>query len=158
MKGVVSQGFKHKPAKQWKGKISEIQKRAVIRMDLKGEDSARMIQAELKPPIGRRRVQQIIRAVPYLKYKKMTTAPQMTPQHKENRMKWCRNYISKGEGVWNSVVFSEEKKFNGDGPDGLACYWHDLRSKERIFCKRQNGEISVVIWGAISLYGVSPLI
>ena len=38
---AARQGFKHKPAKQWKGnkKISETQKRAVIRMALKGEDS-----------------------------------------------------------------------------------------------------------------------
>ena len=103
-------------------------------------------------------MQRIPKAVPYLKYKKMFTAPQMTPQHKENRVRWCRNYISKGEVFWNYVVFSDEKKFKGDGPDGLGCYWHDPRSKEHIFSKRQNGGFSVMIWGAISLYWVSPLI
>ena len=96
-----------------KQKVSKTQKRAVIRMALKEEDSARAIQAGQKLPIGYRRVQQVFRAVPYLKYNKMITAPQMTPQHKENRVKWCPNYISKGEFYWNSVVFSDEKKFNG---------------------------------------------
>ena len=40
----------------------------MVRMALKGEDSARTIQAELKLPIGSRPVQQILRAVSHLKY------------------------------------------------------------------------------------------
>ena len=69
---VVRQGFKKKTRKtmERKQKISETQKRALIRMDIKGEESARAIQAKLKLPIGHRRVQQILSAVPYLKYKK----------------------------------------------------------------------------------------
>ncbi|CDF36453.1 unnamed protein product [Chondrus crispus] len=81
----------------------------------------------------------------------------MTPLHKEKRVKWCRKFISKGESFWNAVVFSDEKKFNGDGPDGFASYWHDLRTTERIFSKRQNGGFSVMVWGAVSLYGVSSM-
>ncbi|CDF40946.1 unnamed protein product [Chondrus crispus] len=160
VQSVIRLGFNHKHPKHWKGnqKISETQKRAIIRMALKAEESARGIQAELKLPIRHRRVQQILSAVTYLKYRKMITAPQMTPQHKENRVKWCRRFISKGEEFWNTVVFSDEKKFNGDGPDGFASYWHDLRTKERIFSKRQNGGFSVMVWGAISLYGVSPIV
>ena len=69
----------------------------------------------------------------------MITAPQMTPKHTENRVKWCRTFISKGEAFWNAVVFSDEKTFNGDGPDGLASYWQDLHSKERMFYKSKNG-------------------
>lgn len=88
----------------------------------------------------------------------MITAPQMTPLHKEYRVKWCRKYISKEESFWNSAIFSDEKKFHGDGPYGLASYWHDLRTEEGIHSKRQKGGFSVMIWGAISLYGVSPLV
>lgn len=40
----------------------------------------------------------------------------------------------------------------------MASYWHDLSTKERIFFKRQMGGVSIMIWRAISLYGVSPLI
>ena len=52
-----------------KQKISETQKGAVIKMALKGEESARAIQAELKRPIGHRRVRHILGAVPYFNYK-----------------------------------------------------------------------------------------
>ena len=88
----------------------------------------------------------------------MITALQMTATRKENMIKWFRKYISKGDAIWDSIIFNDEKKFDRDGPDGLACYWHDLRTKERIFSKQQMGRFSVMIWGAICLYGVSPLV
>lgn len=50
---------------------------------------------------------------------------------------------------WCKIIFSGEKKFNLDGPDGLANYWHDLCTEEQIFSKRQAGGGSVMIWAAI---------
>ena len=45
VQGAVRQGFKYKAPKQWKGKckVSETQKRAMIRMFLQRENSARTI-------------------------------------------------------------------------------------------------------------------
>lgn len=36
---------------------------------------------------------------------------------------------------WRSVVFSDEKKFNLDGPEGNAYYSHELRSDETFFLR-----------------------
>ncbi|CAK9804825.1 Transposable element Tc3 transposase [Anthophora quadrimaculata] len=58
---------------------------------------------------------------------------------------------------WQKVVFSDEKKFNLDGPDGYSYYYHDLRKEERIFSRRQHGGGSVMVWGAISSKGVVDL-
>lgn len=44
-----------------------------------------------------------------------------------------------------------------DGPDGLANYWHDLRTDSRYFSKRNFGGGSVMIWAAFSAFGKSTL-
>ncbi len=50
-----------------------------------------------------------------------------------------------------------EKKFNLDGPDCFAYYWHDIRQDERYFSKRRYGGGSVMVWDAMSYYGLSSL-
>jgi hypothetical protein len=51
------------------------------------------------------------------------------------------------------VIFSDEKKWNLDGPDGQRSYWHDLRKEPLIFSKRNFGGGSVMTWAAFSGYG-----
>ncbi|CDF40637.1 unnamed protein product [Chondrus crispus] len=138
-------------------KLTVRQEKAMIRKASTGNFSAQDLK-DLGLPVGARRIQQNLSATPHLKYTKMTTAPMMTALHRENRVKWVRRIIGKGDHFWNKVIFSDEKKFNLDGPDVNACYWHDLRKDERFFSKRQNGGASVMVWGGISPYGVSPMV
>lgn len=101
-------------------------------------------------------MQQILRNSDNLVYKKMLTGPRLTPAHIKGRQKWAHDHVD-WRARWKKVVFSDEKKFNLDGPDGFAKYWHDLRKEERYFSKRQHGGGSVMLWGAMSWYGLSDL-
>ena len=44
----------------------------------------------------------------------------MTALHRENRVKWVRRFIGKGDHFWNKVIFSDDNEFNLDGLDGNA--------------------------------------
>ena len=59
---------------------------------------------------------------------------------------------------WISVIFSDEKTFNLDGPGGLKSYWHDLRTEKKIFSKRNFGGGTVMVWGAFNFNGVLPIV
>ncbi|VDO76363.1 unnamed protein product [Heligmosomoides polygyrus] len=36
-----------------------------------------------------------------------------------------------------NIIFSDEKKFNSDGPGGCHCYWRDLRKDPLVFSRRK---------------------
>ncbi|GBM11429.1 Transposable element Tc3 transposase [Araneus ventricosus] len=54
---------------------------------------------------------------------------------------------------WMSVLFSDEKKWNLDGPDGNIKYRHDLQKELSSFFSRQSGGGSVMVWAAFGFNG-----
>ena len=56
------------------------------------------------------------------------------------------------------MIFSDEKKFNLDGPDGWNYYWRDLRKDQRFFGKRNFGRGSYMVWGAMNGAGTVALL
>lgn len=58
---------------------------------------------------------------------------------------------------WKAVVFSDEKKFNLDGPDGYNYYFHDMRKEECFLSRHHSCTGGVMVWGAISFYGTCEL-
>ena len=59
---------------------------------------------------------------------------------------------------WDCVIFSDEKKFNGDGTDGFSYDWHNFFKEDEVFSKRQNGGVSVMAWGCFSLKEKASLV
>lgn len=139
-------------------KLTATAERRLYREASKGELSAAGLKSRLELPISVRRVQELLQASPQFKYIKRKAAPVLTPQHKEARLKWATEHVTWNEELWAKVVFSDEKKFNLDGPDGLQYYWHDLRREKEIYSKRQSGGGSVMVWGAFCVYGTSKIV
>ena len=62
------------------------------------------------------------------------------------------------EKEWYKIFFSDEKKFNLDGPDGYQYYDHDIRKEEQYSTKRQGGGGSIMTWGAVGYKGTFYLV
>jgi hypothetical protein len=81
----------------------------------------------------------------------MNKAPSITLEHEKARRLWAEKMVDYGMQNWNKMVFSDEKKWNLDGPDGFRYYWNDLRTEKKTFFSRQNGGGSVMVWAAFGL-------
>ncbi|CAF3449427.1 unnamed protein product [Rotaria sp. Silwood2] len=80
----------------------------------------------------------------------------LTTAHKDLRLIWAKDHMT-GNNEWHTVVWSDEKKFNLDGPDSFSYYWHDLRKEEEIFSTRAQGGGSVMIWTLFGWGGKSSI-
>ncbi len=108
-------------------------------------------------PLSTRRIQSILHTSPELKYEKRKSCPKLTNAHINNRLNWAKEKVTWGS-KWRTVLFSDEKKFNLDGPDGNQYYWHDLRKDSQYFSKRVSGGGSVMVWAAFGFDGKSEIV
>lgn len=72
------------------------------------------------------------------------------------RLNFARTHMT-WSTQWKHVVFSDEKKFNLEGPDGYNYYFHDLRKEEHHLDRLHSRVGGVMVWGAISYYGTCEL-
>lgn len=139
-----------------KEKISAAMKRMIIRNASNKSISCAKIKTECNLNVSVESVRNILNKSGTIRYKKMLVKPPLKPQHRINRVCWAKDKMS-WVTEWENVIWSDEKKFNLDGPDGYAYYWHDLRKEEISFSKRHTGGGSLLIWGCFNYHGKSNL-
>jgi transposase len=121
-------------------------KRACEQMLQSGEKvTARKIREECALDASRRTVQRFLKSTGY-RYKKARHEILLSAKHKADRVFHCKMWL-KDRVDWNKVVFSDEKKFNMDGPDGWHSYARD--GVDIIRDKRQAGGGGVMVWGMV---------
>lgn len=137
-------------------KISRRDKRDIFRLASKENMTSSQIRLALNLNISTRRVQQILSSSKRFKWEKCAKKPALKNHHKKKRLEFAEKYIAFGD-QWKNVIFSDEKKFNLDGPDGFKFYWHDLRKQKDVSMSRNFGGGTVMVWAAFSFYGRTPL-
>jgi len=76
---------------------------------------------------------------------------------KGRRVVWAQAHLN-WRAQWKKIIFSDEKKFRLDGPDGNTYYYHDTRKQQLLHNKRHSGGGGIMVWGAIGWRGKSDLI
>ena len=136
--------------------LSERETRALVRSAAQGNRSSAQLHAQLALPCSVRTVRRILQRVDWLEYTKMDNTLQLSPAHKEHRRVWVEEMLLRPY-EWSTIVFSDEKKWNLDGTDGMQHYWRDMRKPARQTNRRQMGGGSVMVWGGFSAVGKTEL-
>lgn len=113
-------------------KTTKRQDREIFRLASSQNLSVRSISREVTIPVSKSTVHRRLQVSKLLAYRKMLRSPNLTKRHKDARVQWARKHMNWTD-EWLSVLFSDEKKFNLDGPDGWAYYWHDILKEPQIF-------------------------
>jgi transposase/DNA-binding CsgD family transcriptional regulator len=140
--------------------LTDRELRRLVRTAAKGDRSAAQLKADLQLNVHVRTIQRALARVDWLIYTKMVNTLPLKPEDKAAREAWARErLLLKDAGpYWDSIIFSDEKKWNLDGPDGFQNYWRDLRRPPRRTKRRQAGGGSVMVWAAFSARGKSQLV
>ena len=78
-------------------------------------------------------------------------------RHKEARLQFFEVHQTWEIEKWSKVLFSDEKNFNLDGPDGFQRYRHGKDFTPKMFSTRHIGGGSIMVWGAFSYRGTMQL-
>jgi hypothetical protein len=130
-------------------------RQAVSKIRKSGERvTARKVMQKTKIKAGLRTFQNALTKC-NLRYLNISQNIYLSDSHKENRLKIIKKWIF--EGVkFKEVIFTDEKKFNMDGPDNY-CSWID-KNEKNYRNKRQAGGGGIMVHGALSYNGYLRII
>lgn len=132
-------------------------RRMIFKLATMDNLSSPQIKQKLDLSCTDRTIRNELSSNPLIKFVKRKKAPFLTKRHIELRRNWARN-CQTWDQEWTNVIFSDEKKFNLDGPDGFQYYYHDLRKEEEYCAKRHNKAKGVMVWAAFGYNGKSKLV
>ena len=136
--------------------LSDRDRRHVLRLLTDENRSCSSAKNELGLDCHRSTIYRAARETEHVDFKKANHKPPLSKEHRAARVDFAKKYIDFGDN-WSPIMFSDEKKFNLDGPDGFHYFWSDLRKEEKIFSKRQFGGGSVMVWAGISFNGTTDI-
>lgn len=130
-----------------KSSVKPVIKKRIIHLACQESMSSAQIKDELQLAQSSRTIRNILSSSPTVVYKKLKSKPPLTEAHKVARLAFAKKSI-KDRVDWSKIIWSDEKKFNLDGPDGIRYYWHDLRYEPNYLSRRTFGGGTLMVWGA----------
>jgi transposase len=148
---LVSRNFKkaQKARSGRRSKLSDRDDRTLIRSASNRALSSGKLRDELNLDVHRSTVYRHLHHSDHLVLRKLNSKPRITDEQKAKRLQWAQAHMTWSE-QWKRTIFSDEKKFNLDGPDGWSYYWHDIRKETKYFSKRNFGGGSLMVWLGVS--------
>ncbi|CAK9806981.1 Transposable element Tc3 transposase [Anthophora quadrimaculata] len=137
--------------------ISTREKRAILRAASNSLLTSREIAEKVGVKTNPRNVRRVLQQSAHIKRMKLKRRPALKQIHKEHRLNFAKEHI-RWNKKWRKVIFTDEKRFNLDGPDGLNFYYHDVRKKKLSQIRRQMGGGSIMLWAGIGYNGKTDLI
>lgn len=92
-----------------------------------------------------RTVRRTLRSMRFV-YKEAQIKVVLSPAHRKKRVEFARECIRTSH-PWNRTAFTDEKRFNLDGPDSWSSWMHEDRPIIRN--RRQQGGGNVQVWGIL---------
>lgn len=148
--------FNRPPKKRTCPKMSVRSLRRLRKAASTSGKSASKLKTELQLDASVRTVQRHLKSTPWLQYMKRKQTPKLTERHMKARIAHATKHLKKSP-KWKRIIWSDEKKFNLDGPDGFKYYWHDLRLEDEKYLSRQKGGGGIMVWGAFCSKGKAEL-
>lgn len=134
--------------------LSTRDERQIVRMVSNKSISLEEVRKSLSKKVSKETIRCCLKRNGNVVYTQLRSAPRLTETHKRNRLE----FVSRNKRrLWTKVIFSDEKRFNLDGPDGNRFYWHDLRKEKEYFPRRNFGGGTVMVWAAFHAEGKLPL-
>ena len=87
--------------------------------------------------------------------------PLLTDKHRRVRLEWAREREHWSARDWESIIWSDESKFNLIGNDGRVFVRRRVGEELLPECTKQTmkfGGGNVMVWGCISYNGIGPIV
>ena len=139
-----------------KRKLSPQDERLIARHASNQQVSANQIIEDLDLDVSKATIIRCLDRQEHLEYKHYRKRPKLAAENVSDRKAFAQGHIT-WQNQWKNIIFSDEKAFNLDGPDGWSSYWHDLRKEEIVFSKRKFAGGSVKVWVGFSHSGKANL-
>ena len=140
--------------------ISECTERFVVRhvnRELDSDESNGIVYMnkvinELELQVTRWTLARVLHRHGVFKYRGLKCIPALTESQIRKRLGWVDRYL-RNPINWCKVIFSDEKRFTLDGPDGYRKRWVNINRPRRFISRFASGRQGVCVWAGFSVEG-----